>query len=104
MRGTNFFILWESPVDVLSCLTQNARTGVLAKENFAHTITSVNVPLQSRDHSELRGHPAEICRLLCRLCCGNKAIGVDLKLKAQVNVLGDKKTLDDCNTTWLFKK
>lgn len=82
MGGADFLVLRESPVYVLCRLEQNTRTGVLTEVDLAHTITCVEVSLQSCNHAEFWGHVAKIVQLTDRLCCGNKTIGVDLKLKA----------------------
>lgn len=79
--GADFVILGESPVDVLGRSAQGLGGGVLTEKDFAHPVARVQVPLQGCNHAKLGRHFAKICRLAGRLCCGNKAIGVDLKLK-----------------------
>lgn len=83
VRGADFVILGESPVDVLGRSAQGLGAGVLTEEDFAHTVARVQVPLQGCNHAELGRHFAKICRLTGRLCCGNKAIGVDLNRKKE---------------------
>lgn len=84
VRGADFVVLRESSVHVLGRQVQDGGAGVLAEEDFAHLVTRVQVSLQDRDHAEPGGHLAEICGLFGGLCCGNKPVGVDLELKAEV--------------------
>lgn len=79
MGGIDFVVLGEGPVDVTGGLSENIRTGVLTEVNLPHTVTRVQVPQQSCNRTEFWGQTAKICGLACRLCCGNKTIGVDLK-------------------------
>lgn len=82
VRGADLIVLGEGPVHVLGRPAQNFGAGVLAEEDLARSVAGVQVSLQDRDHAELRGHLAEIRGLAARLCCGNKTVGVDLKLKS----------------------
>lgn len=60
MDGADLGILRESPVDELGGPAQNAWTGVLPVENFAHAIARVQVSLQSCNHAKFWGHAAKI--------------------------------------------
>lgn len=79
--GADFVILGESPVDVLGRLAQDLRGGILTEKDFANPVARVQIPQQGCNHAKPCRHFAKICRLAGWLCCGNKAIGVDLKLK-----------------------
>lgn len=88
VRGADLVILRESPVYVLGRLSQNTGTKVSAEEDFAHSVTRVQVSLKGCNHAKLWGHLAKIGGLAGWLCCGNKSIGVDLKSKTEVEVMG----------------
>ena len=88
MGWVEFIVFGESPVDDLGRPTQGITTGVLTEVYSALTVSCVQVSLQSCNHAKPRGHLAKIRRLAGWLRCGNKTIGVDLKLKAQVKIMG----------------
>lgn len=83
VRGADLVVLGESPVHVLGRPAQNFGAGVLAEEDFANSVAGVQVSLQDRNHAELWRHLAKIGGLAGRLCCRNKTVCVDLKLKTE---------------------